>query len=332
MIEITAEELVKKTGIGTYTQVSDGYTFKLPYPKSIYKELYGQFKEEHVIIPKNFVLRLPEAIVAGEIGIAIYKEYLIIDTAIRKELLSNPEIINVDRNCASISHLWANNNYFHWLLSSLTRLNLIKKANLFNCEDLFFVNSLNKYEIDGLLMAGVKYAQNNGNLWYKCKELIVTSPMIYDSTTSPAGCNYLRDNFIPNIQSDFRKIAIARKNRQIENSDEVYRYLESIGYKIIFCENYSFEEQISLFKGAEYIFSPHGAGLSNIVFCNKGTKILEILSPKYMNACYKKVAAYSELDYYFLLGEGEISLEDNIANDIVVDIEKLKRTIELMKG
>jgi capsular polysaccharide biosynthesis protein len=214
----------------------------------------------------------------------------------------------------------------------LPRLSLVNKAKLFDNNDLFFVNSLNKYEIDGLLMAGVKTAHPNGNLWYKCKTLTITSPLINDSTTNPDGCRYLRDNFIPRRESNIEKIVIGRRTRKIENSDKVYEYLNKIGYKTIFCEDYSFEDQIALFKGVKYIVSPHGAGLSNIVFCGKGTKVLEILSPRYVNACFRKVAAYSELDYYFLFGEGDISLEEDMNSAIVVDIEKLKRTLELMKG
>jgi capsular polysaccharide biosynthesis protein len=48
---------------------------------------------------------------------------------------------------------------------------------------------------------------------------------------------------------------------------------------------------ITLFNGAKFIVSPHGAGLANLVFCKVGAKVLEMLSPLYLNACYRKVAA-----------------------------------------
>ena len=331
MISITAEELVKKTGVGTYIPISDEYSYNLPVPKSINNTLYGQFKEESVSFPKTFILRLPEAIVAGEIGIAIYKEYLIEDTAIRKEFLSYPDVISVDRDCTSISHLWANNNYFHWLLSSLSRVSLLKEANSFNKDDLFFINSLNKYEADGFFKIGMRYVQPNNDKWWKCKNLTISSPMSNDSITSPIGCKYLRDNLTTDRKSSIEKVAIRRKSgRTIVNDKDVYEYLESIGYVSIYCEDYSFEDQISLFNGAKYVVSPHGAGLANIVFCREGTKVLELLSPSYLNACFRKVAAYSGLDYYFLIGEGEISLEENPKSDILIDMNKLKKTIERM--
>jgi len=333
MIEITAEKLVKDVGVGEYFPISDEYVYTLPSPKTISNELYGTFRERSILFPKTFVLRLPEAIVAGEIGIAIYKDYLITDTAIRKEFLPVSEIINVDKDCTSISHLWANNNYFHWLISSLPRLHLLKESNTFNNDNIFFVNSLNKYEIRGFIKSGMRYVQPINNRWWKCKTLTIPSPMSHDAITSPIGCKYLKDNLIIDNKSNIEKIAIRRKNgRKIVNEKNVYEYLEGIGYKTIFCEDYLFEEQISLFNGAKFIVSPHGAGLANLVFCKGGAKVLEMLSPLYLNACYRKVAAYSGVDYYFLIGEGEISLEEHPRSDIIIDTNKLKKSIELMEG
>ena len=35
-------------------------------------------------------------------------------------------------------------------------------------------------------------------------------------------------------------------------------------------------DQILLFQSAEFIISPHGAGLSNLLFCEPGTKVIEL--------------------------------------------------------
>ena len=332
MIEITAKEFVEKTGVGEYIPVGSPYNILLPNPKTIHEKIYGTFNEKSVSFPKTFVLKIPDAMVAGEIGMAIYKDYLIVDTAIRKEFLPPMEIIDAGKNCTSISHLWARNNYFHWLISSMSRLYLLKETKIFNSEDLFIVNSINGYEIQGFLAAGLETVTPNYNKWWKCKNLTIPSPMSEDAITSPIGCKFLRKSLLPKYKSEIEKIAIARRNRGITNSTEVYGYLESIGYKVIYCEDYSFQDQIDMFNGAEYVISPHGAGLANTVFCKEGTKILEILSPLYLNACFRKIAAYSDLDYYFLLGEGEISLQEHMNSDITVDMKKLKQSLELMEG
>jgi capsular polysaccharide biosynthesis protein len=36
-------------------------------------------------------------------------------------------------------------------------------------------------------------------------------------------------------------------------------------------------DQILLFQSAEFVISPHGAGLSNLLFCEPGTKVIELM-------------------------------------------------------
>jgi hypothetical protein len=45
-------------------------------------------------------------------------------------------------------------------------------------------------------------------------------------------------------------------------------------------------EAASLFSKAKYVFAPHGAGLSNTVFCPKGAAVIELLDLNNPNTCY----------------------------------------------
>jgi capsular polysaccharide biosynthesis protein len=42
-------------------------------------------------------------------------------------------------------------------------------------------------------------------------------------------------------------------------------------------EEITLEEQISADQGAEIVIGAHGAGLTNIIFCNPGAKVLQIV-------------------------------------------------------
>ena len=53
--------------------------------------------------------------------------------------------------------------------------------------------------------------------------------------------------------------------------------------------------------------APHGAGLTNLVWCAPHTKVLEIFSPLYVNLCYWAIASVTQADYYYLLGNAEES-------------------------
>ena len=74
-------------------------------------------------------------------------------------------------------------------------------------------------------------------------------------------------------------------------------------FEIINPHHFEILEQMKIFSNAEIIISPHGSNLSNIIFCKKGTKIIEI-SPELNNSFeqnisrrYKDIAEVLNLEF-----------------------------------
>ncbi|MBV9783997.1 MAG: glycosyltransferase family 61 protein [Acidisphaera sp.] len=61
------------------------------------------------------------------------------------------------------------------------------------------------------------------------------------------------------------------------NSEQVEEKVASWGFTPYSLEKLSFEEQIALFRRAEFVIAPHGAGLSNLVFCAGDAKVIEFM-------------------------------------------------------
>jgi capsular polysaccharide biosynthesis protein len=80
--------------------------------------------------------------------------------------------------------------------------------------------------------------------------------------------------------------------------------LAAYGFRIVKPEQHPVYEQAQIFTSAQVIVSPHGAALTNLVFCQPGTKVLEIFSPQYVNPLYYILSNQMELHYSYLLGEG----------------------------
>lgn len=339
-MEVKLEEIKAKClsdmGVGQYIHISDEFTFNLPKPKTIHKKLYGSFNDSSIRIPSNFVFSVDDAWSAGEIGMMVCDKYLVTDTAIRKEFLSSPRTIKIDKSVISISHLWANNNYFHWLMSVMSRIGLLYETDTFKNGEVFIVNSNHHaYEQEGYSLLGIKKTIPCFNMWWKCRNLTIPSPVIDDATISPRGCKFLKET-LTKLTGEYKgdkfpkRIYIGRKNgRSVTNQEEVCQYLSVFGFQKIFCEDYSFSDQVRMFSNAEYIVSPHGAGLANIIFCKSETKVLEILSPIYINSCFRRIAAYSNLDYRFMLGDGDISLIEHRDSDITVNLDILKESLNI---
>ena len=100
----------------------------------------------------------------------------------------------------------------------------------------------------------------------------------YPSTDDIIILNELNSNFKIEKLSVSR-IYITRQNeqaRRVSNEKELITYLKILNFVIIDPGTLSYNEQIRFFRSAEIIIAPHGAALSNIVWCNPNTKIIEL--------------------------------------------------------
>ncbi|MFN3661814.1 glycosyltransferase family 61 protein [Yoonia sp.] len=104
-------------------------------------------------------------------------------------------------------------------------------------------------------------------------------------------------------------------HRRISNEPELIASLESIGFIAVEMEDLDFPSQVKLFSDADIIVSPHGAALSNAIFMNKNSTIIEIFpqpnsSLTYgtrrktylLNSCYRAIAHCLHIKHIAVLG------------------------------
>ena len=210
------------------------------------------------------------------------------------------------------------NNYYHWMFEVLPRTEIIKQAG-FSIENIdhFIVNSYTSaFQYQTLARLGIsreKIIEIEKHSHVSCEKLIAT-PRLKATGGNIGGyfvCNFLQKeigskNTLKNGLK-FEKIYISRaKNhyRQVINETDIIEILVNFGFKVFFLESLSLDEQVTLFASAKIIIAPHGAGLTNIVFCNSGTKLLEIFSPNYVHVCYWHICNLVGVEYFYLIGEG----------------------------
>jgi hypothetical protein len=88
-------------------------------------------------------------------------------------------------------------------------------------------------------------------------------------------------------------IYVSRRNtprRGLANEDELERVLSKNGFKIVYAEHMSFEEQIDTFRRARSVVAPHGAGLANLIWCQGPSSVVEIFAHGMHNDCYARLA------------------------------------------
>ena len=100
------------------------------------------------------------------------------------------------------------------------------------------------------------------------------------------------------------------------------------GFDIVYMEEYSIVEQMRIMKDAEFIVSPHGAGLTNMIFARSGAKILELIPSRYLTPMFRQLAVNCGHEYGVLIGDTRSSESSkNHEFQWSIDVEKLDRVL-----
>lgn len=235
-----------------------------------------------------------------------------------------------------ITDYWSN-GYFHWLADALSRLYVVQDR----------VNDLRlmlpaEYEnfdfvISSLAAFGVKKVE-----FIRPNEVIECRSLLMPSHTAPSG--HYNEEIIRGVRSVLlsayddsdqgERIYISRRNarkRRIVNENEVVEILSRFGFQTIHAEELSFAEQVQLCSRARCIVSNHGAGLTNILFMKEGGKVLELRHhADDINNCYFTLASALNLNYLYQTCHPANDGPDPHTADLIVDLEELKRNLDLL--
>lgn len=275
------------------------------------------------------------------------KQLYLKERNIKNHRIFDSRVLRFEKYNSSIATLSTDGQrgYYHWMFNVLPKIHLLEKSGL--KFDKIYVDVSQKFQEESIRMLGYNREQIIEVDEHKAvsgTQLIVPSlpDYIQVANTPTWTCNFLRQKFLnhnlqesDSTESRNKRIYISRAtatSRKIINELEVVQLLQSYGFSVVELEKMSFSAQVNLFKNAEAVVAPHGAGLSNLVFCTEKTKVIEIFSPRYIVFCYWFISRNIGLDYYCLFGEGETLnyYEWRFNKDnIYVNLDKLKRTFDL---
>jgi capsular polysaccharide biosynthesis protein len=129
------------------------------------------------------------------------------------------------------------------------------------------------------------------------------------------------------------KVYVSRRHaaqRKVRNEDEVEQFLKEKGFICVELEDYSFENEVSLFANCGMFVTIHGAALSNCMFMPENSRVVELVPrPKSEHdtviLSLQNLGKAVNLDYVRLLSD--LARPDEPYNihssDIVVNIDQL---------
>lgn len=204
------------------------------------------------------------------------------------------------QGCLGVVSCVMSYNYYHWLLEALPRLALYEQAGI--AVDRFYAPTRFAFQRAFLQLAGIgperiEPATTNRHL---VAERLAASSLRLDAARWKT--DFLFTRFTATLEADppALRVFISRRRRgkrTLTNDDAVFAALAPLGFHRYDLETMTVAEQIHLFFHAACVVGPHGAGLTNLVFCRPGTKVVEINTPYRTATCFSDIAHYRGLDY-----------------------------------
>nr|WP_279184475.1 glycosyltransferase family 61 protein [Acetobacter syzygii] len=108
---------------------------------------------------------------------------------------------------------------------------------------------------------------------------------------------------VPGAQA--RRLYLTRKNRgrTIRNEEGLIAFLQEQGFLCLDPAELTLLEQIKLFKNADCVVGVMGAAMTNIMFCRKGTRIINLAPGNMPDTFFYFIAGLRGLDYYEIRGK-----------------------------
>jgi capsular polysaccharide biosynthesis protein len=132
----------------------------------------------------------------------------------------------------------------------------------------------------------------------------------------------------PPAARDARIYIKRRGSRRVANDAMVENYLTALGFTSVYLENMAFAEQIALFASASFIVAMHGAALANLLFCQPGTRVLEISPDVEFRPYFWMIAEKLGLAYGVLACA---TTDGTFNGDVNVDMREFRALMRIMR-
>jgi SAM-dependent methyltransferase len=243
-------------------------------------------------------------------GFILGTGYLVPDELMQTLAIDNARLVRAgDGSTVIIGCNTAHTNHFHWCTqalpaidTALRRLGQDRRVSIALPE----LNSLQEDALNLLGYAGIpRVTINDRTRQYaldraEYSEILNGGAAFCLSEVTYRTYSRLREA-VEAVSGQAEKIYVARigaRSRRMRNETAVIDEVRSRGFEVVVPDALTLTEQIRVFRSAKLVVGPHGAGMTNIVFCDPGTIVYELIPSHYANACFCNLAHICKLRYW----------------------------------
>lgn len=231
-------------------------------------------------------------------------------------------------------------NFCHWTLDYLPRLLFAKQVGASFDNIVGPVPLTPGFHRDSLAttLPGRSYMNLENGVLYKFERLIYCDNYQSNLRHPAYDCHpdlisLLRKELAPTgTPNAFKKIYVPRRHsRRVANDQELWAVLAKLGFVRLDTDAMPLGEQIAAFENASHVVAPHGAALTNLLFCRPGTHVLELFPKFGGSASYYALAAGTDLNYSCFIdvphGEAPVASLEPYVNtaDMRVDLDFVRK-------
>jgi capsular polysaccharide biosynthesis protein len=224
----------------------------------------------------------------------------------------------------------AYHNHSHWLTAHLPKLLLLKERAMLS-------HVLMPLHYSGVMEASMRMIGIDPEAFLRFDP---DRPVHVDELTlvgtdrfDPAHMREVRAAFADSdlaARAPDRRIFISRersRGRRITNERDLWAMLHRRGFEKVFMEDLPFPAQVRMMQQARILLAPHGAGLTNMLFCPVGSHVVEIADPGFPNPNFYALAAGLGLGYWLLNAQAG-KADHPLDRDLTVDVAGVEEVLE----
>lgn len=244
--------------------------------------------------------------------------------------------IRVDYPVISVAHGWYD-NYYHFTLEVLIKIFLLSEH--YPEAKILFPSKMSGFHRSWFALLDIK------NLQFIDEDEVIISPKVISCNFPNRDLNH-HDQVTPLFRSWIlsriknkglldkplfgKNIFIDREKasyRKILNHEELLSLLKMTDFEVLNFEDLELHEQINAMYFAKKAHLVHGAGLTNMLFCEPGTAVLDVCHKNFNQWCFYKLAVLLKLNYQRIPCEGNQAHKLPGYCDLYVNLDQLKKLL-----